>query len=136
KHYNFYPQYGEYQEKTLRDWYIWLEMPDGTVRRMTKQERETQAIPEGARRFNTGDMSAPAGGGMAAINKETGKPNGWHIYKGYQPPEKGWRYSPETMADLDRRGLLLFPNKKDGRIMFKRYLDEQKGSILGDVWTD
>jgi adenine specific DNA methylase Mod len=92
KDYVFHPQYGDYQEKTMRDWYLWLELPDGTVRRMTKHERETQQIPDDARRFNTGDMSAPAGGGMAAINKTTGKPNGWYVYKGYQPPSKGWRY--------------------------------------------
>ena len=136
KNYVFHPQYGDYNEKTLRDWYLWLELPNGTTRRMTKQERETQIIPEGARRFNTGDMSAPVGGGMAAINKTTGKPNGWHIYKGYNPPLNGWRYSPETMVKLDAEGKLLFPENPDGRIMLKRYLDEQKGSILGDIWTD
>jgi DNA methylase/Restriction endonuclease len=40
------------------------------------------------------------------------------------------------MAELDAQGKLLFPDNPQGRIMFKRYLDEQKGSILGDVWTD
>ena len=136
KKYTFNPENTEYPESTLRDWYIGLELPDGTTRRMTKEERATQEIPPGARRFNTADMSAPAGGGMAAINKKTGKPNGWHIYKGYQPPKNGWRYSPETMADLDARGLLLFPDNPDGRIMLKRYLDEQAGPILGNVWLD
>jgi site-specific DNA-methyltransferase (adenine-specific) len=91
---------------------------------MTKEEIATQIIPRGARRFNTADLSAPAGGGMAAINKATGKPNGWYIYKGYQPSEKGWRHGPERMAENDRKGLLLFPSDKSGRIMFKRYLDQ------------
>lgn len=103
---------------------------------MTKQELETQTVPAGARRFNMADMSAPAGGGMAAINKKTGLPNGWYVYKGYEPPRRGWRYSPETMARLDAEGRLLFPKDPNGRIMLKRYLDEQKGATVGDVWTD
>lgn len=132
----FHPQHVGYPTKTLKEWYLWLELPDGTTRRMTKNEIATQEIPPGARRFNTADLSAPAGGGMAAINAATGKPNGWYVYKGYQPPENGWRHSPDTMADNDRKGLLLFPSNKNGRIMFKRYLDQQKGPVLGNVWTD
>lgn len=132
----FNPQHVGYPTKTLREWYLWLDLPDGTTRRMTKKEIATQEIPAGARRFNTADLSAPAGGGMAAINKATGKPNGWYVYKGYQPPDNGWRHSPETMAENDRKGLLLFPSDKNGRIMFKRYLDQQKGPVLGNVWTD
>src|SRR5207248_7800101 len=97
----FHRQYTLYPAETLRSWYIWLELLDGTMRKMTREEIENQSVPIGARRFNTGDMSAPQGGGMAAINKKTGKPNGWYVYKGFQPPERGWRYSPEKMAELD-----------------------------------
>jgi len=130
------PIFVDYPAKTMRDWYIWLEFPDGSVRKMTKAERTSQAIPADARRFNLDNTSAPAGGGMAAINKKTGKPNGWYVYKGYEPSEKGWRYKPATMAELDARGELVFPKKADGRIMRKRYLDHQKGVKLGNVWTD
>jgi DNA modification methylase len=135
KHF-FEPQHVAYPTKTLKEWYLWLELADGSVRRMTKDEIATQAIPVGARRFNTADLSAPVGGGMAAINKKTGKPNGWYLYKGYEPPANGWRHSPERMAENDAKGLLLFPSEKTGRIMFKRYLDEQEGPVLGNVWTD
>jgi DNA modification methylase len=132
----FHPQHTAYPTKTLREWYLWLELPDGTCRRMDKDEIATQVVPSGARRFNTDNLSAPAGGGMAAINPKTGKPNGWYEYKGYAPPERGWRHSPERMAENDRLGRLLFPAKKTGRIMYKRYLDEQSGPLLGNVWTD
>jgi hypothetical protein len=57
-------------------------------------------------------------------------------YKGYPHPPKGWRCDQARMEMLDEKGLLLFPSDKTGRIMFKRYLDEQKGSMLGNVWTD
>ena len=134
--YTFNRQHTAYPEETLRSWYIWLELPDGSTRRMTREEIENQSVPTGARRFNTADMSAPLGGGMAAINKTTGKPNGWYVYKGYKPSERGWRYSLERMTELDERGLLIFPKSKGGRIMLKRYLDEQAGPLLGNVWTD
>lgn len=97
---------------------------------------------DGRGRYRLGDMSAPKGGGMAAINKATGKPNGWYIYKGYEPPATGWRYSPETMARLDSEGRIYFPMHKDGtpdtsrRLALKRFLREQKGNIVTNVWTD
>lgn len=97
---------------------------------------------DGRGAYRLSDMSAPKGGGMAAINKITGKPNGWHIYKGYQPPTSGWRYSAETLARLDSEGRIYFPKHKDGtpdltkRLALKRYLKEQEGSIITNVWTD
>ena len=97
---------------------------------------------DGRGRYRLGDMSAPKGGGMAAINKATGLPNGWHEYKGYQPPNTGWRYSRETLARLDSEGRVYFPVHKDGtpdtsrRLALKRYLNEQKGNIVTNVWTD
>jgi len=40
------------------------------------------------------------------------------------------------MEELDKEGKLLFPSDPNGRIMLKRYLDEQAGATIGDVWTD
>lgn len=97
---------------------------------------------DGRGRYRLGDMSAPKGGGMAAILKTTGKPRGWYEYKGYQPPATGWRYAPETMERLDREGRIAFPTLKDGspdytkRLALKRYLDEREGSIITNMWTD
>jgi hypothetical protein len=88
----FNPQFTEYQEQTLKEWYQFLEMPDGTVRRMTKQENSAQQIPAGARRFNAADMTSP-----------NPRPNMMYEYKGHPYPPKGWRYSKETMAELTRR---------------------------------
>lgn len=121
----FQAQYVAHADKTLRDWYSYVELPDGTTRRMTQLERESQQVPIGARRFNTGDLASP-----------NPRPNLMYEYKGYSFPAKGWRCSRERMEVLDAKGLLLFPTEKTGRIMFKRYLDEQKGAVLGDVWTD
>ncbi|MDF4765403.1 site-specific DNA-methyltransferase [Vibrio parahaemolyticus] len=43
-------------------------------------------------------------------------------WKGYKCPANGWRYNESAMADLDRRNLLLYPDSKDKRIQYKRYL--------------
>lgn len=125
KAYLFKRQFGGFQEQTLRDWYQYIEFADGTTRRMTKEERETQKIPLGARRFNTDNLRSP-----------NPRPNLTYDYKGYKPHPNGWAVSYEKMVDLDKRGLLLFPSTLEGRIMRKRYLDEQGGAVVGDIWTD
>jgi site-specific DNA-methyltransferase (adenine-specific) len=121
----FQPQHSGFPEKTLRDWYLYLELPDGSVRRMTKEERHSQVIPKGARRFNAGDLRSP-----------NPRPNLTYDYKGYRPHKNGWAVSREKMEELDAAGLLLFPSNPGGRIMRKRYLDESVGPTVGDVWTD
>lgn len=88
------------------------------------------------RRYQLDNMAAPEGGGMAAINKTTGKPNGWYVWKGYEPPHRGWRYSPETMARLDSEGRLYYPENATQRIRLKRYLDENEGQVVSNLWTD
>ena len=57
-------------------------------------------------------------------------------YKGYPYPPKGWRVNKENMEQLDKEGRLLFPSSKSGRIVKKKYLDEQEGIVVGDIWTD
>ena len=121
----FSVQHAGFQEQTLRDWYQYLEFGDGTVRRMTKHERETQQFPPDARRFNTSDLRSP-----------NPRPNLTYEYKGYKPHRNGWAVSKDKMAELDAKGLLLFPSTQEGRIMRKRYLDEQPGVVVGDIWSD
>jgi site-specific DNA-methyltransferase (adenine-specific) len=121
----FHPQHGAFPQQTLEDWYIYLELPDGTVRRMTKEERQTQIIPVGARRFNADNLRSPSP-----------RPNLTYDYKGYKSHPNGWALSLEKMQELDAKGLLLFPSSPSGRIMLKRYLDERPGPIIGDLWSD
>ena len=123
--YTFFKQYTSHSDKTLKEWYQFLEFPGGKTRKMTKEELDTQAIPNNARRFNTDNMASP-----------NPRPNLMYEYKGYGYPVKGWRYSKETMEQLDNDGKLLFPADKSGRIMLKRYLDEQDGGVVGDLWAD
>ncbi len=47
-------------------------------------------------------------------------------FKGYPPPENGWRYERTTMEDLDLKGRLLYPTGRATRIRIKKYLHEQE----------
>jgi len=57
-------------------------------------------------------------------------------YKGYKPPEKGWAISKEKMAEWDAAGRLYFPSSMEGRIQRKRYLDENDGELVQNLWDD
>jgi DNA modification methylase len=64
------------------------------------------------------------------------RPNMMYEWKGYPYPPKGWRYSRETMEELDKKGEIIYPENPKGRLRRKKYFDEAKGSLLGNVWTD
>ena len=63
------------------------------------------------------------------------RPNMTYVYDGYEPPENGWRYSMETMCDMDQKGLIVRPTGRGTRLQFKRFLDDD-GMPLTSVWSD
>lgn len=70
------------------------------------------------------------------------RPNMMYEWKGFPFPAKGWRYSRETMARLDKEGRIWYPTTKAGvldttkRPRLKRYLEEMEGGVMGSIWTD
>jgi adenine-specific DNA-methyltransferase len=74
------------------------------------------------RRYNLADCSSP-----------NPRPNMTYAYKGVPPPPNGWRYSREKMEALDKAGRLHITEKT---IKLIRYLDESKGVLASDIWTD
>lgn len=70
------------------------------------------------------------------------RPNMMYEWKGYDCPPKGWRYERSTMEQLDREGRIYYPqftdktNDTSKRLALKRYLNEQEGSIVTNIWTD
>lgn len=64
------------------------------------------------------------------------RPNMMYEWKGHASPPFGWRYSTTTMAELDAKGLIWYPDSKDKRPRLKRYLDEMSGVLMGNIWTD
>jgi len=65
------------------------------------------------------------------------KLGGYHYeYKGYLPNQNGWRCPLVTMERLDKEGLIYFPKNEKGRLRIKRYLNAEKGTLLGTIWED
>ena len=64
------------------------------------------------------------------------RPNMMYEWKGHAWPEKGWRFSKETMTKLDADGRIWYPESKERRPQFKRYLSDGKGPVMGNLWPD
>jgi site-specific DNA-methyltransferase (adenine-specific) len=64
------------------------------------------------------------------------RPNLKYEWKGHKWPEKGWRYSQDTMEALDAEGRIWYPDSKEKRPQLKRYLREMPGPVMGNLWAD
>ena len=86
-------------------------------------ERTYRHVDEGTgRRFTTTPLTGPGGA-------EKGNP----VYE-WNGHVRAWRYSRETMQQLDEQGRLDY--SKTGYPRRKLYLDESRGVPIQDVWTD
>jgi DNA modification methylase len=81
--------------------------------------------------YRLGDMASP-----------NPRPNMMYEWQGFPYPAKGWRYEKETMQKLHDEGKIYYPTDRTGNYDFtkrpalKRYLNEQKGQLLGNIWID
>lgn len=70
------------------------------------------------------------------------RPKMMYQWMGFDCPQKGWRYQTDTMQKLHDEGRINYPRLKSGEFDFtkrpriKRYLNEQHGSIITNVWDD
>ena len=65
------------------------------------------------------------------------KPGGYnYAYKGYKPNTNGWRCPLETMQKWDAENLIYYPQSTTQRLRIKRYLNNSKGSLIGNIWAD
>ncbi len=85
-------------------------------------------VDEDGRRWRRSDLT-----GAGTRNGETGKP-----WRGIDVTAKGrhWFVPPTELDKLDDAGRIHWPAKAGGVPMLKRYLDDQPGVPLQDVWTD
>ena len=91
-----------------------------------KYEEERYCYDDGdGRKYQLTDMTSP-----------NPRHTMMYVWKGFQSPEKGWRFQRSTMAELDAQGRIWYPDDKTKRPRLKRYLDESKGRPLDSVWMD
>lgn len=112
----------EQSQKYIDAFFVYAESPD--KKRHVRLKKGEEA-PEGWERYRLGNFASPHP-----------RPNLTFEYRGYKPPKNGWKVDPERMREMDRLGLLHFPNSKDGRIQPKQYLKGTLGNrAVSDVWT-
>jgi DNA modification methylase len=85
-------------------------------------------VSEGGRQWRRSDLT-----GAGIRHGETGE-----VWRGIDVTAKGrhWAYPPSVLDEMDAQGKIHWPAKKSGMPMLKRFLDEQAGVPLQDVWTD
>jgi adenine-specific DNA-methyltransferase len=83
-------------------------------------------VDEKGRRYTTNPLHAPG----ETKDGPTGRP--WRGI--HPPPGRHWRYPPEVLEELDRKGLIVW--SKSGVPRKKVYADERvgKGKKLQDIW--
>lgn len=64
------------------------------------------------------------------------RPNLMYDWKGYKPHPNGWAYSRETMERRDSEGKIWYPDSLSKKPRLKRYLDETRGILATNIWTD
>ena len=114
---------------TLDAQYTLVELSDGTVRRITDEEKAgLSPLPAGARRFMPGDLSSQ---GATAGGSEP-FPYGGREYS--LPPNTHWKTKfPEGLRVLATKGRL-YPVGK--RLRYKRYADDFPCVPFSNVWDD
>ena len=106
--------------------YVWV--PQFTDFADTYIEQHYSQMDTSGRRFTLSDLTA------AGTRKgDSGLP-----WRGFDPNTKGnhWKYRVGKLDDLDTAGRIYWPKKEGGWPRYIRYLDEQMGVPLQDVWDD
>lgn len=116
------PKMGQSQDY-IDKFFVYAESPD---KAQWIRLKKGDSVPDGWERYRLGNFASP-----------NPRPNLTYEYKGYAPPENGWKVNKEKMVEMDEKGLLHFPKSKSGRIQPKQYLrDTLNNKAVSDVWTD
>lgn len=86
-------------------------------------DRDYRRVEEGTgRRYRISDVTS-------------NRPGSRYEWKGMPPPgQRYWAYAEATMKKLEAEGRLVYSST--GYPQVKRYLDEMRGQLVNDVWTD
>ena len=82
--------------------------------------------PETGRRYQLDNLTAAKPGGDTSYE--------WHGRRPYKG--RYWAYSREKMDQMFEEGKIYVPDKLGAVPRFRRFLDEQPGVPLQDLWTD
>ncbi len=107
--------------------YIWVESPDGKIRRkLTSEELAEGVIPDGWRLFSLQNMTSQSGGEKSRFQFE---------FEGqiFQPQKNFWKTNPEGMLRLAKARRIMVSGKS---LNYVRYQDDFPFIPIINVWTD
>ena len=110
--------------------YAMCELPDGTCRNLTSQERQNpDTLPEGAKLFRRMGL-------ISSGSSNTGRsdPFTWDGKTYNCPVGNHWRVSHNGLQRLGELGRLIAP--ENGSLSWKRYEEEVPGRHLNAMWND
>ena len=111
-----------YYVKNMKE-FIW----NGEYKPLTKEYEDGWYCnqDENGRRYKVSDLTSPGSGG--------------YKYE-FLGTTRRWRYPEHRMNELIKEGRIIHesitPGSKRKVAGYKRYLDESKGALVGDLWTD
>lgn len=113
---------------TLAEQYTLVELADGTVRKITDEERAgLSALPEGARRFMPDQLSSQGD------TEEGSRPFEFDGRNYSLPPNSHWKTSVEGLQSLTSKGRI-YPIGK--RLRYKRFAEDFPYTPFSNVWDD
>jgi len=116
----------ERSEETMSSVYNWIELPDGTTRRLSEKELEGVVdLPEG-KRFMTSMLHSQSGG------ESTSFP---FAYEGHTYKPKGffWKTTEDGLSRLAKADRL---TRVGNTLMYKRYADDHPVVSVTNFWAD
>lgn len=120
--------YGSRDQDETDSRYAYIELNNGEIRRLSKEEKSgLKPIPSG-NRFRVTALNS-----QGETTGETSKPFEW---KGttYSPPKgRHWSVMPRGLINLDKKNRLIVEGKS---LCYKRYLKDYPVSHLKNVWFD
>ncbi len=73
---------------------------------------------------------------ISPLNAPQPRPTLQYDFMGYKPHPNGWSVKKETLQKFYDENKLVFPQKADGRVNRKQYLDEWNGYAINSLWDD
>jgi len=115
----------------LFNWHVMIELPDGTCRQPTSQERfdPDKYLPDGAKIYQLRSLDSQG----ASVNGRSGSYE-WNGRIFPCPPNRSWSISKEGMDRIAELGRL-----DDGggrlRLYYRRYEDDVPGKTIHNLWA-
>ncbi len=105
--------------------YSWIELPNGTRRKLTAEEQRNEAIiPDGARRYRFDNLTKPGPGSKYVFEFEGKK---------FEPGRRWWGTTPQGMQSLASQRRL---QATENSIYFVRFWNDFALRPLTNLWTD